>query len=237
MLCHIPGAIGAVLHWKPLGSSDWDIMTGRVGVVFDDALLVEMIRRRPPHIFHYAERDSSRAGKVGMEAGSLRERVLVALLIYRFGRENVETEVSITEHEVDVRLFGEGLSIKTLTTSTPRIAGVKAIWTIDPERSTDFIRHFPPRCDYLVALVVWNDRGGLAYLPLEAQVSVPREPGPERYLKPPRRGTNPRGVEISAEAMGRLVNQADARGIPIDWKRPSTRYDPYERWVEYWKLD
>ncbi|MEW6569048.1 MAG: ThaI family type II restriction endonuclease [Chloroflexota bacterium] len=61
--------------------------------------------------------------------------------------------------------------------------------------------------------------------------------GRDRYLKLPKRGTNPRGVEISAEAMGRLVDHTATRSIPIDWKRPAGQYDPYERWVEYSRLD
>lgn len=108
-------------------------MPRRVVQAFDDAALVDKIKRRLAHLFHYAERDSSRAGKVGMEVGSLRERILVSLLIFEFGRENVETDLPITEHEVDVRLHGEPLSIKTITTMAPRIGPVKAIWTVDAD--------------------------------------------------------------------------------------------------------
>lgn len=161
-----------------------------------------------------------------MEVGSLRERILVALLIYRFGREDVETEVPITEHEVDVKVCGKGISIKTLTTTSRRLGSVKAIWTVDAERSIDFVRDFSPRCDYLVAHVVWNDEGGLYYLPLQAQAAVFEALGRERYLRRPREGTNPRGVEITAEAMQRLVAHPGARRIPIKWVRPAAAYDP-----------
>lgn len=173
-----------------------------------------------------------------MEVGSLRERILVALLIYRFDRENVETEVPITEHEVDVKVCGKGISIKTLTTASRRLGGVKAIWTVDADRSTDFVRDFSPRCDYLVAHVVWNnDEGGLYYLPLQAQAAVFETLDRDRYLSRPKEGTKPRGVEITAEAMQRLVAHPVARRIPIKWIRPAAAYDPYERWVEYWRLD
>jgi len=212
-------------------------MNGRVGSIFRDPDLVEKVKRRLPHLFYYAERDSSRAGRVGMEVGSLRERILVALLIYCFGRENVETEVPITEHEVDVKVFEEGVSIKTLTTSGRRIGGVKAIWTVDARRSADFVRDFRPRCDYLVAHVVWNDEGGLYYLPVQAQTAVFESLGRDRYLRLPRQGTNPRGVEITAEAMQQLVAHSAAQSIPIEWRRPAAPYDPYDRWVEYWRLD
>jgi hypothetical protein len=73
--------------------------------IFEDSKLVEKIKRRLPYLFQLAELESSRAGKVGMEAGSVRERIIVALLIYKFGDENVEAEIPITEPEVDVILY------------------------------------------------------------------------------------------------------------------------------------
>ena len=42
---------------------------------------------------------------MGWKLSSLRERIIVALLIYKFGEENVETEIPITAPEIDVRLF------------------------------------------------------------------------------------------------------------------------------------
>jgi len=50
------------------------------------------------------------------------------LLIYKFGEENIETDIPITEYAVDVKLFGESLSIKIITGS------VKAIWTVDAKK-------------------------------------------------------------------------------------------------------
>jgi len=212
-------------------------MESRVPELFEDALLVDKVKRRLPHLFHYAERDSSRAGKVGMEVGSLRERILVSLLIYKFGRPNVETDLPITEHEVDVRVFSQGLSIKTLTTTTARIGGVKAIWTVDAERALKFVNEFTPRCDYLVAHIMWDDTGGLYFVPLEAQELVFADLGHTGYFKLPKKGTNPRGVEVTAQAVGRLVQHPLCLSIPISWKRPGGEYDQYERWVEYWRLD
>ena len=90
-------------------------MRSRLIEIFEDEELVEKIKKRLPYLFQLAEIESSRAGKVGMEVGSLRERIVVALLIYKFGEANVETEIHITEPEVDVSLFGEPLSIKTIT--------------------------------------------------------------------------------------------------------------------------
>ena len=114
-------------------------MGSRLPELFADQPLVDKIKRRLPHLFHYAERDSSRAGRVGMEVGSLRERILVALLIYKFGRTNVQTELPITLHDVDARLFGKAISNKTITTASPRIGPVKAIWTVDAGKAREFV--------------------------------------------------------------------------------------------------
>jgi hypothetical protein len=55
-------------------------MPGRLRELFEDARLVEKIGKRLPYLFQLAELESSRAGKVGMEVGSLRERIIVASL-------------------------------------------------------------------------------------------------------------------------------------------------------------
>jgi len=99
--------------------------------VFEDRKLVEKIEKRLPYLFQLAELESSRAGKIGMEVGSLRERIIVALLIYKFGGDSVETEIPITEPEVDAELFGQPVSVKTLTGKG--FSGVKLIWTVDAQ--------------------------------------------------------------------------------------------------------
>ncbi|MFN4220629.1 MAG: ThaI family type II restriction endonuclease, partial [bacterium] len=103
-------------------------MPNRLIEIFEDAKLVEKIKRRLPYLFQLAELESSKAGKTGMEVGSFRERIIIALLIYKFGEENVDTKISINEPEIDVRLFGEPLSIKTITGKS--FSGVKLIWTV-----------------------------------------------------------------------------------------------------------
>ena len=59
-------------------------MLSRLVKIFEDRKLVEKIEKRLPYLFQLAELESSRAGKIGMEVGSLRERIVVALLIYKF---------------------------------------------------------------------------------------------------------------------------------------------------------
>ena len=68
-------------------------MPSRSTELFDGKKLVNRIKTRLPYLFQLAELESSRAGKIGMEVGSLRERIIVALLIYKFGEANVDRGV------------------------------------------------------------------------------------------------------------------------------------------------
>ena len=86
-------------------------MPSRLIEIFEDENLADKIKRRLPYLFQLAELESSRAAKTGMEVGSVRQRLIVALLIYKFGEANVETEIAITEPEVDAKLFGKPVSV------------------------------------------------------------------------------------------------------------------------------
>lgn len=201
--------------------------------LFEDEKLIEKIKRRLPYLFQLAELESSRAGKIGMEVGSLRERILVALLIHRFGEQNVIIEIPITEPEIDVRLFGQPISIKTITGGG--FSGVKLIWTVDAQKAKEFRESYYPRCDILLARIKWNSRGGLYYIPLEAQQSLFNKIGRNRYIRLPKPGTNPRGVEISKDALATLATDKATKMIEINWQRTEVDYNPYKRWVEYWE--
>jgi len=64
-----------------------------------DAVLRRKIQKELPQLFHIAELESSRAGKIGMEVGSVRERILVALFIYKFGTDTLGCLGSEQIHE------------------------------------------------------------------------------------------------------------------------------------------
>jgi len=99
--------------------------SNRLVEIFENRKLTEKIKRRLPYLFQLAESESSRAGKIGMEVGSLRERIIVALLIHIFGKENITTEIPITKPEVNVRIFNESVSIKTIQHTSLKKACLK----------------------------------------------------------------------------------------------------------------
>ena len=210
-------------------------MSSRLIEIFEDTRLVNRIKNKLPYLFQLAELESSRAGKIGMEVGSLRERIIIALLIYKFGEANVGTEIPIIEPEVDVKLFGEPISIKTITGKG--FSGVKLIWTVDAQKAREFRENYYPRCDIILIQVNWGGIGGFYYIPLEAQKKLFDRVGRNGYIKLPKPGTNPRGVEITKEALSSLVKDDLSKVIEINWQKTKIDYNPYKRWVDYWRED
>ena len=206
-------------------------MASRLIEIFEDVRLVNRIKNKLPYLFQLAELESSRAGKIGMEVGSLRERIIISLLIYKFGEANVETEIPITEPEVDVKLFGEPVSIKTITGKG--FSGVKLIWTVDAQKAREFRETYYPHCDIILIQISWGSTGGFYYVPLESQKKLFDRVGRDGYIKLPKPGTNPRGVEITKEALSSLVKDNLSKAIEINWQKTKIDYNPYKRWVDY----
>lgn len=210
-------------------------MAGKLIEIFTDRNLVEKIKKRLPYLFQLAELESSRAGKTGMEVGSVRERIIVALLIYKFGESNVETEIPITESEVDAKLFGEPVSVKTITGKS--LGGVKLIWTVDAQKAIEFRKNYYPSCDILLVQINWGDTGGFFYIPVELQKKLFDKMGRENYIKLPKAGTNPRGAEITKESLSNLVADKQCQRIIIEWQKTKIDFNPYKKWVDFWEED
>lgn len=202
--------------------------------LFSDISLVAKIRDKLPYLFQLAELESSRAGKIGMEVGSVREKVITALLIYKYGESNVESNLPITEPEVDVKLFNNPISIKTISGREP--SGVKLIWTVDAEKAKYFLETWRPNYDLLFVHINWSALGGLYYIPLEVQNHVFKKMGRDEYIKLPKLGTNPRGVEISNKALRAAINDDRTKSVEINWIKESIDYDPFKKWVDLWSV-
>jgi len=203
--------------------------------MFSNKKLKEKVRERLPKLFAIAELESSRAGKIGMEVGSMREQILIALLVYAFGEKKVETDVPITKPEVDVMVDGNPISIKTVTGS----GGIKAVWTVDPQKVREFYEGYSPSCDMLLAIIRWNvagreKDGGLYFIPKSAQKRLLAEMGRRAYLKVPKQGTNPRGVEMSRRAIVRLLADKETMKIEIPWTKEDLKHKTYRRWLDMW---
>lgn len=200
--------------------------------LFFDEKIIKMVEEKMPDMFQLAEMESSRAGKLGMEVGSVRERIITALLIYKFGEENVKTDIPITEPDLDVILFNDLISIKTISGN---LAGVKLIWTVDPQKALEFSKNYRPKTDLLLVNINWGGTSPFYYFSKESQIRVFEKLGVKKYLKLPKKGTNPRGIEITQKALELLVKDEDTMFININWERREVKYDIYDRWVELWR--
>jgi restriction endonuclease ThaI-like protein len=209
-------------------------MNKKIYKIFKNKKLIKKIQEKLPYLFQLAEIDNSRDGKLGMEIGSARERIVIALLIYKFGEKNVKTNIPITEKETDVIVFDEPISIKTVTNK--KVVGVKLIWTVDSQKALEFINSYTPECDILLVHINWEQKGAMYLFSKESQKEILKEYGKEFYFKLPKKGTNPRGVEITNPAINKLVEHYSTKKVDIDWVRDETvEYNSYDRWVEHWK--
>lgn len=204
--------------------------------LFDDSLIVKRVKNKLPHLFQLAELESSRNGKIGMEIGSVRERIIIALLMYKFGIDIVDPNIPITAPEVDVYVDNTPLSIKTMTTNSERWNSIKLIWTVDAQKALEFKNKYIPSCDMLVVKIRWNGEGKLLLFSKEAQNEVLNEIGRDRYIKLPKANTNSRGVEITAEALLMLEGQEDTRCININFTKEKIDYrEVYTKWLDAWR--
>lgn len=208
-------------------------MSNRLIEMFEDEKIVEKIKDRLPYFFQLAEIESSRGGRIGMEIGSLRERIVAALLIYKFGERNVDTEIPINEPGTDLKLFGHPISIKTITSK--RLRTFKLSWTVDAQKAKEFCENYSPHCDILFVQINWNAMGKFYCIPVVVQKRILKKIGAENYFKLPKPGTNPRGIEISKKALLDLVEDRSTKAIEIFWQRSEIDYNAYKRWVDYWR--
>lgn len=203
--------------------------------MFNDNAINIKIQTKLPYLFQRADIENVRGGSVGMEVGFTRERIITSLLIHYFGIDNVDSDIPTNEKEIDVVLFDNPISIKTITSYG--YSGVKLSWTVDKEKANEFARNYLPNYDILFVQINWNSYGGLFYLPKEVQKEVFDSIGCDRYIRLPKEGTNPRGGEITAEALKLICSHDKSRSIRINWIKQDINYNQFTRWVDLWEQD
>lgn len=203
--------------------------------LFTDLDIAEKINMKLPQLFVIAEAEASRGGKLGMEIGTVRERIIIALLRYYFHKSNVSTDLPITKTETDVIVFNRPISIKTKTGKD--FSGIKAIWTVDWNKVDSFVDNYIPTTDMILIQIVWNlNDGGFFYIPQTIQEKIFNNLGRNNYFKKPPKNSNPRGVEYSKEAIKLMIKDVETSKIQIDWLRDDGKViDIYKKWEDYWK--
>ena len=194
----------------------------------------EKICKVLPTLFNMVELENKRGNKLGMEAGTARERVLIALFMYVYGDKSISFPAS-TSPELDVWVNDVPISIKTK--STGGYAGVKLVWTVDWVKIDEFVQTYHPSSHLLYINILWGKTGKFCLITKGAQIEVLDRLTIDSYVKIPAKGTNPRGIELSKEAMQQIQNHPTTQILQINWKRdPSLLVERalYGRWIQLW---
>ena len=194
---------------------------------FDDDSFVSIIKNNLPKLFREAELETMRGGKIGMEVGGLRERILISCLIKRFGKD-INTNFGTTDNSKDVKVFEDVLSIKTF--SNDAYGGLKVFWASDNQIVDRVIANYKPQNNLLIAQIKWGkEGGGLYYVPLSVQNEYFEKHGVSKYLK--RNTGNNRGISIDKEILISMLNNPNTKRIDIEWNHNEDTIDVYERWI------
>jgi hypothetical protein len=198
--------------------------------IFTSVEFQDLIKSKLPKLFEIAEVESTRGGKIGMEVGILRERVLTSFFISKVGEDNVDSDSSATENSKDVQVNGDDISIKTFTGSG--YSGVKIFWTSDTESAKRVMDTYTPKFDLIVANINWgSNKGGLYYVDKQTQRQVMDSVGRNKFLKISS-GSNNRGITYGTDVLKKLLNHENTLKIEIDWVKTNEKFNIFERWVK-----
>jgi hypothetical protein len=198
--------------------------------IFTSVEFKDLIKSKLPKLFEIAEVESTRGGKIGMEVGILRERVLTSFFISKVGEDNVDSDSSATENSKDVQVNGDDISIKTFTGSG--YSGVKIFWTSDTESAKRVMDTYTPKFDLIVANINWgSNKGGLYYVDKQTQRQVMDSVGRNKFLKISS-GSNNRGITYGTDVLKKLLNHENTLKIEIDWVKTNEKFNIFERWVK-----
>ena len=198
--------------------------------IFTSVEFQDLIKSKLPKLFEIAEVESTRGGKIGMEVGILRERVLTSFFISKVGEDNVDSDSSATENSKDVQVNGDDISIKTFTGSG--YSGVKIFWTSDTESAKRVMDTYTPKFDLIVANINWgSNKGGLYYVDKQNQRQGMDSDGRNKFLKISS-GSNNRGITYGTDVLKKLLNHENTLKIEIDWVKTNEKFNIFERWVK-----
>jgi hypothetical protein len=187
-----------------------------------------IIRENLPRIFQEINLDNTREDRIGMQVGHQREKAIIGLLAKLFGYNSVNVVGRS-------RVNANNLPLTVITTSSKYLSGIKINWTVDAEKSEQYITDYEPDCNILLVHIQWDGLGGLYYIPVEAQQDVILGLGTLLCLKPPKAGTNARGIEIKSQVLKKLMVHKLSLRLEIEWNKIDIDYDLVQEGLDYWQ--
>lgn len=190
-----------------------------IAKAFDDPSFKAKVRDELPSLFREARQEALEFNNIFI-VGNFRKQKLMKLLIEYFGEDVIDFSSTRDLPGIDAKVDSSFISIKTIRENNL----VKIIWGSDRVKMLERIENYVPNSNVLLVKINWEmeekyQPSGLFWIPIKAQLRVFKRVGKNEYFKPPREGTNSRGVPMTNQVLKILLNDQDTRKIDINWRK------------------
>lgn len=190
-----------------------------VADAFDAPSFIERIKKQLPKLFREAREEAKEINNTFI-VGNFRKQKLKTLLIEHFGKENIEFFSSSILPGVDMKIHSHPVSIKTITENN----ALKVIWGSDRKKMIEKMEEYSPPSNIILARINWEMKEryqpcGLFWIPIKAQLNLIKSMGIDNYFRPPKEGTNSRGVPLSKLAFRALLKDTNTKRIEVNWRK------------------
>lgn len=179
-------------------------------IIFGNNDFIKKIQKRLPKFIFDLNSAFKKGGKLSPDIGNLREKMMIGIFKKQYPIK-IQYDFESQEAELDFKFENENISFKTSISK-----GFKLIWTSNYDKAMEFYENFTPSCS-IVLLLFQKRLGGLYYFPLKLLIGTRKKLG-DKFLKTPKKGTNPRGVELSTEAFNEMIRSPLCKKISINWE-------------------
>jgi hypothetical protein len=186
---------------------------------FNDPDFKKMVQENLPKLFKEARAEAETYSNI-MAVGSHRKKKIIGLLIKFLGSTKVDDVFSTRMSELDIRIDNLEISIKTISNNN----ALKITWTTEAKKVAILMKEYIPRYDIILARINWNMKdvyqpSGLFFISKDAQIKILEKLGRDNYIKPPKEGTNAKGMRLTKQAFEELITDDEALHIDVDWKK------------------
>jgi len=193
-------------------------MMNLITSAFNDPVFKKMVQGKLPKLFKEAQTEAETYSNT-MAVGLHRKKKIIGLLIKFLGSTKVDDVFSTKMSELDVRIDNHEISIKTISNNN----ALKITWTTESKKVALLMKEYIPRYDIILAKINWDMKdiyqpSGLFFIPKDTQKNILYKLGRNNYIKPPKEGTNAKGIQLTKQAFKELLADNDTLHIDVDWK-------------------
>jgi len=188
-----------------------------ISKAFDDPNFQAKVRDELPKLFQEARKEALEFNQIFI-VGNFRKQKLKELLIDYFGEDVIDFSLTRDLPGIDAKVDSSFITIRTIRGNNQ----VKMIWGSDRIKMIERIENYVPNSNLILVKINWEMKekyqpSGLFWIPIETQLKVFQRVGKNGYFKPPREGTNSRGVPLINQVLKILINDPSTKNIDIKW--------------------